>query len=78
MQVCPAAAKIPAITPMAALETSASSKTMLGLLPPSSRVQPMNREAAEAAMVEPVAVEPVKEIFAMPRWSTSGAPASMP
>ena len=64
MQVCPAAAKMPATTPVAALATLASSNTMLGDLPPSSRVEPMNRPAAADAMRDPVAVLPVNEIFA--------------
>ena len=36
MQVCPVAAKMPEMTPGTADFTSASSKTMLGDLPPSS------------------------------------------
>ena len=64
MQVWPAAAKIPATTPIAAFATLASSNTMLGDLPPSSRVDPMNRPAADDAMRAPVAVLPVNEILA--------------
>src|SRR3954469_21639473 len=78
MQVCPAAAKIPATTPMEALATSASPKTMFGDLPPSSSVEPMNRDAVEEAMRAPVAVLPVNEILARRRSSTSAAPASAP
>src|ERR1051325_5274407 len=78
MQVCPAAAKIPATTPIAAFGMFASSKTMLGDLPPSSSVEPMNRLAVAAAIRAPVVVEPVKEIFARSRWSTRACPASAP
>ncbi len=78
MQVWPAAAKMPATTPIAALATLASSKTMLGDLPPSSSVEPMNRHAVAAAMREPVAVLPVNEIFASSGWSTRACPASAP
>src|SRR4051794_32329949 len=78
MHVCPAAAKMPAMTPTAALATFASSKTMFGDLPPNSSVHPMNLLAAAAAMREPVAVLPVNEIFASKGWSTKGWPASAP
>ncbi len=78
MHVCPAAAKMPAMTPIAAFETSASSKTMFGLFPPSSRVEPMNRPAVAEAMADPVRVDPVKEIFASFGLSTSACPASAP
>jgi hypothetical protein len=57
---------------------SASAKTMLGDLPPSSRVEPMKRDAVEEAIRAPVAVLPVNEIFASRRSSTSAAPASAP
>ena len=57
---------------------SASAKTMFGDLPPSSSVEPMKRDAVEAAMRAPVAVLPVKEILARRRSSTSAAPASAP
>ncbi len=58
MQVCPAAAKMPATTPIAALDTLASSKTMFGDFPPSSSVEPMKREAVLAAIVAAEGIEP--------------------
>ena len=78
MQVWPAAAKMPATTPIAALATFASSKTMLGDLPPSSRVEPTKRDAVAAAIREPVPVLPVNEILASAGWSTRACPASAP
>jgi DNA-binding IclR family transcriptional regulator len=67
MQVCPDAAKIPAMTPLTALSRSASGKTMLADLPPSSSEILASRSAAEWAMTFPTAVDPVKAIL-----STSG------
>ncbi len=74
MQVCPVAAKTPAMTPLTALEMSASSKTICGDFPPSSSDTRAPRAAAVAPMRSPVAVEPVKAILSTPGWSTSAAP----
>ncbi len=46
MQVCPVAAKMPEIAPLTALSRLASSKTMLGDLPPSSRLTFLRPAAA--------------------------------
>src|SRR6201994_1395168 len=58
MQVCPAAAKMPATRPLAAAVRSASGKTMLADLPPSSRVAGARCPAAERATAAPVTSEP--------------------
>ncbi len=46
MQVWPVAAKMPAMAPLTALSSCASSKTMLGDLPPNSRLTFLRPEAA--------------------------------
>ena len=78
MQLCPLAAKMPAITPFTALSRSASAKTIFGDLPPISSVTRALRRAASAAITCPVAVDPVNAIFATPGWATSAAPARAP
>src|SRR5690625_2278203 len=78
IQVWPAAAKMPAITPIDALATFASPNIMFGLLPPSSSVVPMKRAPAFCAIIAPVVVEPVKEILAIALWSVNALPASLP
>jgi hypothetical protein len=59
MHVWPVAAKTPAMIPLAAAGRSASSKTICGDLPPSSRVTRLTLSAAACATARPVAVEPV-------------------
>jgi hypothetical protein len=62
----------------AARSTSASAKTMLGLLPPSSSVTRFT-PAAHAAMIRlPTAVEPVKTTLATPGCATSAPPVTGP
>ncbi len=78
MQVCPVAAKMPATTPLAAASRSASSKTMLGDLPPSSSVTRARCSAAPFITALPVAVPPVNATLSTPGCATSGAPASPP
>ena len=56
MQVWPVAAKMPATTPLAAASRSASSKTMLGDLPPSSSVTRARCAAAPRITALPVSV----------------------
>ena len=55
-----------------------SAKKMLGDLPPNSSVAGMRLLAAAVAMARPVAVEPVKPIFAIRLLFASGAPTSRP
>src|SRR5579871_3812751 len=78
MQVCPDAAKIPAITPFIAASSGASSKTMLGDFPPSSSVSRARFCAVPRMMARAVSVPPVKLTLATPGWETSAAPACGP
>ena len=71
MQVWPPAAKIPATAPVAARSRSASSKTMLGDFPPSSRVTGTRLRAAASAIARPAATLPVKLILSRPGCATS-------
>ena len=74
MQVWPVAAKMPAMTPLAAASRSASANTMFGDLPPSSRLTRARWLAAPCITRAPVAVEPVNAILSTPGCSASGAP----
>ena len=60
----------------AASSTSASSRTMKALSPPSSSRMARRSVAAEAAMARPTSREPVKSSRSSPRWSASAQPAS--
>ncbi|AOR35332.1 hypothetical protein BFF78_33485 [Streptomyces fodineus] len=57
---------------------SASAKTMLGLLPPSSRVTGLTSLAQRSMTSRPVRVEPVNTILATSGWSTRARPAVWP
>jgi hypothetical protein len=57
---------------------SASSKTMIGALPPSSRWSRLTVSAAIFATRLPVAVSPVIEIMRTFGWPTSASPMSSP
>ncbi|CAM5700857.1 hypothetical protein SCALM49S_00867 [Streptomyces californicus] len=61
MQSCPAEEKQARTAPAAAFSTSASARTSMAFLPPSSSETPTSREAAPTATSRPVRVEPVKE-----------------
>lgn len=61
MQSCPAEEKQARTAPAAAFSMSASLRTSMAFLPPSSRVTPTSRAAAPWATSRPVRVEPVKE-----------------
>src|ERR1700689_1333203 len=74
MQVCPAAAKTPATRPLAAAVRSASGKTMLADLPPSSSVAGARGPAADLATAAPVTSEPVNDTWSTPGWVTSHSP----
>ena len=54
----------------AALATSASAKTMLALLPPSSRVTRFTWSAQPAMICLPTSVEPVKQTLRTSGWVT--------
>src|ERR1700760_1412932 len=71
--------KIPKLTHEMALSMSASSKTMFGDLPPSSRVTFLRLDdAAALRMVRPTTVEPVKATLSTSMCEESAAPATLP
>jgi hypothetical protein len=57
---------------------SASAKTMLGLLPPSSRLIFFTLPAARRMISWPVPVSPVNATLPMPMWAAMAAPAVFP
>ena len=69
-----AAAKIARLT----LAGSASSSTMAGSLPPSSRVTRLRSGAADWATSLPVSIEPVKLTLRGTGWPVIHAPSSSP
>ncbi len=62
----------------AARSRSASAKTMLALLPPSSRVRRFTWAAQPAMIRWPTSVEPVKTTLPTSGWSTGRWPATAP
>ena len=66
--------QIASTTPSTALSRSASSKTMKGDLPPSSRVSDLPEPAVASRMRRPTSVEPVKAILSMPGCLTISSP----
>ncbi len=78
VQSCPALKKPPILMPSITALRSASSKTMTGALPPSSRCTRLSVDAASRAMILPVAVSPVSETIATPGWRTRAAPTRSP
>ncbi|MDT0608683.1 hypothetical protein RM812_00255 [Streptomyces sp. DSM 40712] len=70
-QTCPALPRKPAATPRTATSRSASAKTTDGDLPPSSSVMRLSVSVAWRRTSLPVAVDPVKAIFATPGCATS-------
>ena len=75
---CPALLKAESKTHLAAFSRSASSQTMRGFLPPSSRETLASRSPAMEAICRPTAVEPVKLMTSTSALATRGAPASSP
>ena len=67
-QIWPDAAKMPATTPFTAWSRSASSKTMLGDLPPSSIVTRFMCRAAFSLIVRPASGPPVKAMRSTRGW----------
>ena len=61
-------------TPSTALSRSASSNTMKGDLPPSSRVSFLPVPAVASRIRRPTSVEPVNAILSMPSWRTISSP----
>ena len=70
------------VTAATAAETaasrSASSRTIVGDLPPSSRLTGTMRRAAAAITAAPVATEPVNVTWPTSGWSTTAAPVGSP
>ena len=64
--------------PSTARSRSASSRTMIAFLPPSSTWRCLSRSAAAFATVMPVSREPVNVMTGTSGWRTSAAPASSP
>jgi hypothetical protein len=59
MQIWPVLPNAPKIAPGTASAREASSSTIIGFLPPSSRQQPIRLRPARSPITRPVAVEPV-------------------
>ena len=59
MQIWPVLPKAPKIAPCTTSSRSASSRTIIGFLPPSSRQQPIRLRPQRSPMTRPVAVDPV-------------------
>ena len=70
--------KMPSWRPSKARSQSQSSKKILALLPPSSKVEGMSLSAAALATSRPTSVEPVKASFRKPGWSSIYWPARPP
>ena len=74
-------AKVPVFdpsTPAEARSRSASSHTIMGSLPPSSRVMRFSSGPATCMMWRPVAVSPVKATRRTRGWRTSSSPTTLP
>jgi hypothetical protein len=78
VQSWPALKKPAATIPSTASAMSASSNTMTGALPPSSRCTRFRSEEAAFATAMPARTEPVIEIIAGVGWSTIAAPVARP
>mmetsp|Transcript_1192 Transcript_1192/g.2569 ORF Transcript_1192/g.2569 Transcript_1192/m.2569 type:complete len:275 (-) Transcript_1192:326-1150(-) len=74
MHVCPALRSAESTTPLAASSRSASSNTMKGALPPSSRLTRLTVCAAPAISILPTAVLPVNPILRTLSLFTSSWP----
>mmetsp|Transcript_31412 Transcript_31412/g.57033 ORF Transcript_31412/g.57033 Transcript_31412/m.57033 type:complete len:246 (+) Transcript_31412:980-1717(+) len=77
MQVWPALRNALPMIPAAALSKSASSKTIKGALPPSSRETRFTLTAAAAASFFPTAVLPVNPIFLTPWLEVNSSPMAL-
>src|SRR2546429_96275 len=75
---CPAQKKTPSNAPCTAASESASLKTMLGDLPPSSSDTRLSVDAVSRWISFPTSVEPVKAILSTMGWRTSAPPAVGP
>src|SRR6266851_1808275 len=77
-QSCPALSNTAYGAVAAARTRLASAKTMLALLPPSSRVSRFTCRAQPAMICRPTSVDPVNTIFLTAGWSTSRCPTTLP
>ena len=77
-QSCPALSNTAYGAVAAAFSRSASAKTMLALLPPSSRVSRLTWRAQSAMIRWPTSVDPVKTILRTAGWSTRRCPTTLP
>ena len=68
----------PATAPLAAASRSASSKTIVGDLPPSSRVTRLRSLLETSRMRLPTASDPVKEILSTSGWLVRASPVMAP
>ncbi len=75
---CPLLLNAPAKMAEATMAGSASSRTMAGSLPPSSRVTRLRSGAADMATFLPVSTEPVKLILRGTGCDVIHAPSSSP
>src|SRR5579859_1670861 len=66
------------VTPIAAAARSASAKTMLADLPPSSNESGLIASAERRVIARAVAVEPVSVILTTSGWADSASPAAVP
>src|ERR1043165_4849831 len=78
VQRWPVVPKAPQSAPSMARSRLASSRTIIGFLPPSSSEQCLKLLAAVVPMVLPTELEPVNEIARTSGCSSMGAPASAP
>ena len=76
MHACPWLWKIAKAEPLTAASRSASAKTMLAPLPPSSSCRRLRLPADARTTCRPTSVEPVKETFCTSGWAASRAPAT--
>ena len=74
----PQFANEPHSAPSTARSRSASSRTSIGSLPPSSSTAGRSRSAAACATDRPTSVDPVKTTPPIPRWRTRASPTVSP
>lgn len=79
-QDCPWWVKfMPATAPLTAWSRSASGNTIMGFLPPSSRVMCLTPTSAAARwIIIPVGTEPMKAMRLIPGWRMMASPATGP
>src|SRR5947207_4913006 len=78
VQRWPVVPNAPQSAPSRASSRLASSRTIIGFLPPSSSEQCLKLLAAVVPMVRPTALDPVNDTARTSGWSSMGAPVSEP